>query len=31
MTFDDLNLPCEQEIELIHDPNGIIAYPLKYE
>lgn len=30
MTFDSVNLPCEQEIELAQDPNGLIAYPLKY-
>ena len=29
MSFDDVNAPCEQEIDLIQDPNGIIAYPLK--
>lgn len=29
MTFDDVNTQCEQEIDLIQDPNGIIAYPLK--
>ncbi len=29
MTFDDIHQPCEQEIELMQDPNGIIAYPLR--
>ena len=29
MTFDDVNAECEQEIELIQDPEGVIAYPLK--
>jgi hypothetical protein len=29
MSFDDINVECDQEIELIKDPNGIIAYPLK--
>lgn len=29
MTFDQITVPCEQEIELIQDPDGLIAYPLK--
>ena len=30
MSFDDSSAECDQEIELIKDPEGIIAYPLKY-
>ena len=30
MTFDDTNTECDQEIELIQDPAGQIAYPLKF-
>lgn len=30
MTFDNTNTECDQEIELIQDPTGQIAYPLKY-
>lgn len=30
MTFDDVRIDCDQEIELVQDPEGIIAYPLKY-
>jgi len=29
MTFDDIRQACEQEIELIQDPSGVIAYPLR--
>lgn len=29
MTFDDTNVECDQEIDLIKDPEGLIAYPLK--
>ncbi len=29
MTFDDIGQACEQEIELIQDPSGVIAYPLR--
>lgn len=29
MTFDDVGAECDQEIDLIQDPNGIIVYPLK--
>lgn len=31
MSFDDSSAECDQEIELIKDPEGIIAYPLKYK
>lgn len=30
MTFDDVRVECDQEIELVKDPEGIVAYPLKY-
>lgn len=30
MTFDDVTVDCDQEIELVMDPEGIVAYPLKY-
>jgi hypothetical protein len=29
LTFDNVSVDCDQEIELIQDPNGIISYPLK--
>ena len=29
MTFDDTSVECDQEIELVKDPNGLVAYPLK--
>ncbi|RNA06633.1 hypothetical protein BpHYR1_037478 [Brachionus plicatilis] len=29
MTFDDVGIECDQEIELVKDPEGIVAYPLK--
>lgn len=29
MTFDDVNIECDQEIELVKDPEGVVAYPLK--
>ena len=29
MTFDNVNVECDQEIELAKDPQGLIAYPLK--
>ena len=29
MTFDDISQACEQEIEMIQDPNGVVAYPLR--
>ena len=29
MTFDDVGSECDQEIELIADPEGLIVYPLK--
>ena len=29
MTFDDVGSECDQEIELIADPQGLIVYPLK--
>ena len=30
MTFDNIVTECDQEIDLIQDPTGQIAYPLKY-
>ncbi len=29
MTFDDVNTEFDQEIELVKDPEGMVAYPLK--
>jgi hypothetical protein len=31
MHFDNTTCPADQEIELVHDPNGVVAYPVKYE
>ncbi len=29
MHFDNTTCQADQEIDLIHDPNGVIAYPVK--
>ena len=29
MTFDSTETECDQELDLIQDPMGLIAYPLK--
>ncbi len=29
MTFDSIETECDQELDLIQDPMGLIAYPLK--
>jgi hypothetical protein len=30
MTFDNTACEPDQEIDLVHDPQGIVAYPIKY-
>lgn len=30
MSFDNTTSVADQEIDLVHDPNGIVAYPIKY-
>lgn len=29
MTFDDVNIPADQEFDLVHDANGVIEYNTK--